>query len=94
MKKNTSWKFTDESSVTFQSSVSGPGEFSLYQKLFGKNQMFWTELTFNVQNMHWSSSMMLLKLYIFPCTVLLQVFFSFFMSLAESSHVIIDQNKC
>ena len=27
MKKNTSWKFTDESSVTFQSSVSGPGEF-------------------------------------------------------------------
>ena len=27
MKKNTSWKFTDESSVTFQSSVSGAGEF-------------------------------------------------------------------
>ena len=27
MKKNMSWKFTDESSVTFQSSVSGPGEF-------------------------------------------------------------------
>ena len=27
MKKNTSWKFTDELSVTFQSSVSGPGEF-------------------------------------------------------------------
>ena len=27
MKKNTSWKFTDESSVTFQLSVSGPGEF-------------------------------------------------------------------
>ena len=26
MKKNTSWKM-DESSVTFQSSVSGPGEF-------------------------------------------------------------------
>ena len=24
-----SWKFTDESSVTFQSSVSGPGEFGL-----------------------------------------------------------------
>ena len=24
-----SWKFTNESSVTFQSSVSGPGEFSL-----------------------------------------------------------------
>ena len=22
------WKFTDESSITFQSSVSGPGEFS------------------------------------------------------------------
>ena len=30
MKKNTSWKFTDESSVTFQSSVSGPSEFGLY----------------------------------------------------------------
>ena len=29
MKKNTSWKFTDELSVTFQSSVSGVGEFSL-----------------------------------------------------------------
>ena len=27
MKKNTSWKFTNGSSVTFQSSVSGPGEF-------------------------------------------------------------------
>ena len=27
MKKNTSWKFTDESSVTFQLSVSGAGEF-------------------------------------------------------------------
>ena len=30
MKKNMSWKFTDESSITFQSSVSGPGEFGLY----------------------------------------------------------------
>ena len=29
MKTNTSWKFTDESSVTFQSSISGPGEFGL-----------------------------------------------------------------
>ena len=29
MKKNTSWKFTDESSVTFQSSVSRAGEFGL-----------------------------------------------------------------
>ena len=29
MKKNKSWKFTDESSITFQSSVSGPGEFGL-----------------------------------------------------------------
>ena len=29
MKKNTLWKFTDESSVTFQSSVSGSGEFGL-----------------------------------------------------------------
>ena len=27
MKKNMSWKFTDELSLTFQSSVSGPGEF-------------------------------------------------------------------
>ena len=27
MKKNTSWKFTNESSVTFQLSVSGAGEF-------------------------------------------------------------------
>ena len=27
MKKNTSWKFTDELSVTFQLSVSGAGEF-------------------------------------------------------------------
>ncbi len=27
MKKNMSWKFTDESSITLQSSVSGPGEF-------------------------------------------------------------------
>ena len=29
MKKNTSWKFTDELSVTFQSPVSGAGEFGL-----------------------------------------------------------------
>ena len=29
MKKNMSWKFTDESSVTFQLSVSGAGEFGL-----------------------------------------------------------------
>ena len=29
MKKNTSWKFTDELSVTFQLSVSGVGEFGL-----------------------------------------------------------------
>ena len=33
MKKNTSWKFTDESSVTFQLSVSGAGEFGLGQKV-------------------------------------------------------------
>ena len=32
IKKNTSWKFTDESSITFQSSVRGPGEFGLYLK--------------------------------------------------------------
>ena len=29
MKKKTSWKFMDEISVTFQSSVSGAGEFGL-----------------------------------------------------------------
>ena len=29
MKKNTSWNFTDGSFVTFQLSVSGPGEFGL-----------------------------------------------------------------
>ena len=29
MKKNTTWKFTDELSITFQSSVSGAGEFGL-----------------------------------------------------------------
>ena len=29
MKKNMSWKFTDELSVTFQLSVSGAGEFGL-----------------------------------------------------------------
>ena len=29
MKKNTSWNFTDESSITFQSSVSGASEFGL-----------------------------------------------------------------
>ena len=33
MKKNMSWKFTDESSVTFQLSVSGAGEFG--HKLLG-----------------------------------------------------------
>ena len=30
MKKNTTWKFTDELSVTFQLSISGAGEFGLY----------------------------------------------------------------
>ena len=40
MKKNTSWKFMDELSVTFQSSVSGPGEFGL--KLFHSSKIdFW-----------------------------------------------------
>ena len=37
MKKNMSWKFTDELSVTFQSSVSGAGEFGLsimYQYMY------------------------------------------------------------
>ena len=33
MKKNTSWKVTDELSVTFQSSVSGAGEFGLKKKI-------------------------------------------------------------
>ena len=32
MKKNMSSKFMDESSVTFHSSVSGPGEFGLTLK--------------------------------------------------------------
>ena len=42
-----SWKFTDESSVTFQSSVSGPGEFSLSAKILIildnmiRKQIFW-----------------------------------------------------
>ena len=45
MKKNTSWKFTDESSVTFQSSVSGAGEFGLISqnvntKSYWKNEPF------------------------------------------------------
>ena len=35
MKKNTSWKFMDELSITFQSSVSGAGEFGLGSKLRG-----------------------------------------------------------
>ena len=39
MKKNTSWKFTDELSVTFQLSVSGAGEFGLNLKaILGKIQ--------------------------------------------------------
>ena len=29
MKKNTSWKFADELSVTFQLSIRGAGEFGL-----------------------------------------------------------------
>ena len=33
MKKNPSWKFTDELSVTFQLSVSGAGEFGLRHNL-------------------------------------------------------------
>ena len=33
MKKNTSWKFMDKSSVTFQLSISGPGEFGLKVKI-------------------------------------------------------------
>ena len=34
-RKTLSWKFTDELSITFQSSVSGPGEFGLWHKLLG-----------------------------------------------------------
>ena len=38
MKKNTSWKFTDELSITFQLSVSGAGEFGLnYVSVEGNN---------------------------------------------------------
>ena len=40
MKKNTSWKFTDELSVTFQSSVSGVGEFGLNINTFSF-KYFW-----------------------------------------------------
>ena len=35
MKENTSWKIMDESSVTFQLSISGPGEFGLSKGLKG-----------------------------------------------------------
>ena len=34
MKKNTSWKFTDELSITFHSSVSGAGKFGLKLIIF------------------------------------------------------------
>ena len=44
MKKNMSWKFTDESSVTFQSSVSGAGEFGL------SNIKYSEKLTLNLLN--------------------------------------------
>ena len=40
MKKNMSWKFTDELSITFQSSLSGPGEFGLYSRLIEKRISF------------------------------------------------------
>ena len=39
MKKNTSWKFTDELSVTFQSSVSGAGEFGQRLKSDAKKKI-------------------------------------------------------
>ena len=47
MKKNTSWKFTDESSVTFQLSVSGAGEFGLKVNCRLKvncKKYFWADL--------------------------------------------------
>ena len=34
-----SWKFTDELSVTFQSSVSGPGEFGLKQNNYQEKKL-------------------------------------------------------
>ena len=39
MKINTPWKFTDELSVTFQSSISGAGEFGLIHITMIKNQL-------------------------------------------------------
>ena len=46
MKKNTSWKFTDELSITFQLSVSGAGEFGLsMEKPHGKTKTFADEMT-------------------------------------------------
>ena len=51
MKKNTSWKFMDESSVTFQSSVSGPGEFGHSVNGTSKNRR--TEIWyFSVNRLH------------------------------------------
>ena len=45
MKKNMSWKFTDEWSITFQSSVSGPAEFGLRE-----NKRFFTNFsTYHVE---------------------------------------------
>ena len=48
MKKNTSWKFTDESSVTFQSSVSEAGEFGLFKK--------YIDLSFDKRSFYFSST--------------------------------------
>ena len=47
MKKNTSWKFTDELSVTFQSSVTGAGEFGL-----GLIMMYGT---YSIQEFHFAA---------------------------------------
>ena len=55
MKKNMSWKFTDESSITFQSSVSRPGEFGprlvSLQFICGKQMSYWDIGLFLIQNL-------------------------------------------
>ena len=59
MKKNTSWKFTDESSVTFLSSVSGPGEFGLnvhvnFQHTENNQQFARVGVLRDIYNTRWS----------------------------------------
>ena len=50
MKKNLSSKFTDELSVTFQSSVSGPGEFGLRMLFDFTSHQWQTEPNRKYQN--------------------------------------------